>query len=207
VLLRALVTTFAPRGPLLVGIDETVERRRGAKIAAKGIYRDGVRSSHGYFVKASGLRWLCVMLLVTVPWAGRVWALPFLTALAPSERYATTRGRRHKALLDWALLETHWPDLLQVVLSIKAGTVSSALLLRKLGTYSRRNRLYLAFGELGRVVRTAFSLEYLSNARLREWPPKAPRPPRPRPTAAFAMTRSGAARAGVVKRPGRQPLR
>jgi hypothetical protein len=114
-LLRALVTTFAPQGPLLVGIDETVERRRGAKIAAKGIYRDGVRSSHGHFVKASGLRWICVMLLVTVPWAGRVWALPFLTALAPSERYDTERGRRHKSLLDWArqLLRTvrrWWPE-------------------------------------------------------------------------------------------------
>jgi TnpA family transposase len=70
--------------------------------------------------------------------------------------------------VDWDLIETHWPDLLQVVLSIKAGTVSSALLLRKLGTYSRRNRLYQAFSELGRVVRTAFLLEYLSNAQLRE---------------------------------------
>jgi hypothetical protein len=114
-LLQRLVATFAPHGPLLVGIDETVERRRGAKIAAKGIYRDGVRSSHGHFVKASGLRWICVMLLVAVPWAGRVWALPFLTALAPSERYATARGRRHKSLLDWArqLLLTvrrWWPE-------------------------------------------------------------------------------------------------
>src|SRR6266545_260024 len=70
--------------------------------------------------------------------------------------------------IDWDLIETHWPDLLQVVLSIKAGTVSSALLLRKLGTYSRRNRLYQAFSELGRVVRTAFLLEYLSKAPLRE---------------------------------------
>ena len=114
-LLQLLVAAFAPHGPLLVGIDETVERRRGAKIAAKGIYRDGVRSSHGHFVKASGLRWISVMLLAPIPWAGRVWALPFLTALAPSARYATARGRRHKALLDWArqLLRTvrrWWPE-------------------------------------------------------------------------------------------------
>jgi hypothetical protein len=114
-LLQRLVTTFAPHGPLLVGIDETVERRRGAKIAAKGIYRDGVRSSHGHFVKASGLRWICVMLLVTIPWAGRVWALPFLTALAPSERYDAQRGRRHKSLLDWArqlllAVRRWWPE-------------------------------------------------------------------------------------------------
>jgi TnpA family transposase len=70
--------------------------------------------------------------------------------------------------IDWDLIETHWQDLLQVVLSIKAGTVSSALLLRRLGTYSRRNRLYQAFSELGRVIRTAFLLEYLSSAQLRE---------------------------------------
>src|SRR5918998_1514177 len=61
-----------------------------------------VRSSHGYFVKASGLRWLSLMLLVPVPWAGRVWALPFLTTLAPSERYCREHGRRHKKLTDWA---------------------------------------------------------------------------------------------------------
>jgi len=56
VLLGLLVVAFVPTGPLLVGIDETIERRRGPRIAAKGIYRDPVRSSHAYFVKASGLR-------------------------------------------------------------------------------------------------------------------------------------------------------
>ena len=70
--------------------------------------------------------------------------------------------------IDWDLIERHWPDLLQVVLSIKAGTVSSALLLRRLGTHSRRNRLYQAFRELGRVVRPVFLLRYLSDAPLRE---------------------------------------
>jgi hypothetical protein len=114
-LLRVLVTTFVPDGPLLVGIDETVERRRGAKIAAKGIYRDPVRSSRSHFVKASGLRWVCLMLLVPIPWAGRSWALPFLTALAPSERYDQQRRRRHKALTDWArqlllVVRRWWPD-------------------------------------------------------------------------------------------------
>jgi hypothetical protein len=101
-LLSLLITAFAPDGPLLIGIDETVERRRGAKIAAKGIDRDPVRSSHSHCVKASGLRGVCLMLLVPVPWAARTWALPFLTALAPSERYDRAHGRRHKALTDWA---------------------------------------------------------------------------------------------------------
>jgi len=115
VLLSLLVAAFVPAGPLLVGIDETIERRRGKRIAAKGIYRDPVRSSHAHFVKASGLRWICLMLLVPIPWAGRVWALPFLTALAPSERYDQERGRRHKTLVDWArqmllVVRRWWPD-------------------------------------------------------------------------------------------------
>jgi hypothetical protein len=102
VLLLLLARTFAPAGPIVVGLDDTLERRWGARIRARGIYRDPVRSSRGHFVKASGLRWLSVMLLPQVPWAGRVWALPFLTALAPSERYARERGGRHKRLTDWA---------------------------------------------------------------------------------------------------------
>jgi hypothetical protein len=115
VLLALLVATFVPTGPLLFGIDETLERRRGKRIAAKGIYRDPVRSSHRHFVKASGLRWVCLMLLVPIPWAGRTWALPVLTALAPSERHDAERGRRHKTLTDWArqvllVVRRWWPE-------------------------------------------------------------------------------------------------
>ncbi len=103
VLLGLLVEAFVREGdPLVVGIDETLERRYGRKIAARGVYRDPVRSTHENFVKASGLRWVCVMLLVPVPWASRVWALPFLSALAPSERYAAKRGKRHKKITEWA---------------------------------------------------------------------------------------------------------
>jgi DDE superfamily endonuclease len=102
VLLGLLLEAFVPTGPVLLGLDDHLERRRGKRIRAKGIYRDPVRSSKGHFVKASGLRWLSLMLLVPIPWAGRVWALPFLTTLAPSERYAAERGRRHKTLTDWA---------------------------------------------------------------------------------------------------------
>ena len=101
-LLLALVAAFVPvDGPVLVGLDETIERRRGAKIAAKGIYRDPVRSSKSHFVKTSGLRWISMQLLAEIPWAGRVWGLPFLTVLAPSERYHRERGQRHKTLSDW----------------------------------------------------------------------------------------------------------
>ena len=79
ILLQVLLATFTPRGRLVFGLDDTIERRRGDHIAAKGLYRDPVRSSQGHFVKASGLRWLSLMLLVPVSWADRIWALPFLT--------------------------------------------------------------------------------------------------------------------------------
>jgi hypothetical protein len=102
ILLGLLIATFATTGPLVVGIDETIERRRGKRITAAGIYRDPVRSSRSHFVKVRGLRWVCAMLLVPLPWAGRAWALPFLTALAPSERSATGRQRRYKPLTTWA---------------------------------------------------------------------------------------------------------
>ena len=74
-------------GPLVFGIDETVARRGGPKINARGIYRAAVRSSRSYPVKVSGLRWICLMWLGNIPWAGRYWALPVLTALAPSAGY------------------------------------------------------------------------------------------------------------------------
>src|SRR5215210_5177418 len=95
-----------------MGLDDTIERRRGDQIEALGIYRDPVRSSHSHFVKASGLRWLSLMLVVKIPWAGRVWALPFLSALCPSERYHKERGRAHQKLTERArqmlLLVKRW---------------------------------------------------------------------------------------------------
>jgi len=101
--LVALVGVLVPAAaPIVVGLDDTIERRWGAKIAARGIYRDPVRSSKGHFVKASGLRWISVQGLARIPWADRVWGVPFLTVLAPSERYAQQRQRRHKTLSDWA---------------------------------------------------------------------------------------------------------
>jgi DDE superfamily endonuclease len=95
ILLLLLVRAFAPPGPLIFGLDDTIERRWGARIAARGIYRDPVRSSQSHFVKTSGLRWLCMLLLVPIPWAARVWALPFFTAPCPSQRHHEQRGKRH----------------------------------------------------------------------------------------------------------------
>lgn len=102
-LLLLLVSLFvACDAPIVVGIDETIERRRGSKIATRGVYRDPVRSSKEFFVKTNGLRWISMMLLTPIPWACRVWALPFLTVLAPSEQYHEKRKKRHKTITDWA---------------------------------------------------------------------------------------------------------
>ncbi len=141
VLLGLLVEMFVPEGdPLVVGIDETLERRYGKKISAKGIYRDPVRSTHEHFVKSSGLRWVCVMLLVEIPWAARVWALPFLSALAPSERYAAKRGKRHKKITEWAwqllLVLRRWYPQREIV-AVADGAYASLKLLNRCRSLSR----------------------------------------------------------------------
>jgi len=103
-LLQMLIALFfAGETTLVFGIDETIERRWGHKITTRGIYRDPVRSSRSHFVKTSGLRWISVMLLTPISWAHRIWALPILTVLAPSQRYYEQRGRQHKTLLERAL--------------------------------------------------------------------------------------------------------
>jgi hypothetical protein len=73
-------------------------------------------------VKTSGLRWVCLMLLAPISWAQRVWALPFLTVLAPSERYHQALGQRHTQLPNWALWRLfqirHWlPERVLVVVA------------------------------------------------------------------------------------------
>jgi len=113
ILLRQLLNRLCRSDdPLVFGIDETIERRWGKRIKARGIYRDSVNSSKKHFVKKSGLRWISLMLLTPISWAARVWALPFLTVLAPSERYYQQQGKRHKTILDWArqmiLQVRHW---------------------------------------------------------------------------------------------------
>jgi hypothetical protein len=156
VLLGVLLEAFVGKGPLILGIDETLERRYGKKIAARGVYRDPVRSTHETFVKSSGLRWVCVMLLVEVPWASRVWALPFLSALAPSERYAAKRGRRHKKITEWAwqllLLVRRWHLQREIVAVADRAYASLKLLescrkLRKPITFITRLRLDAALYE------------------------------------------------------------
>ena len=134
ILLTLLVTTFAAVGDSVMGLDDTMERRRGEKITARGVYRDPVRSSHSHFVKASGLRWLSLMVLVPIPWAHRIWALPFLTTLAPAERYYAGRVRGPKGLTDWArqmLLQVRrWLPTRRLIIVADASFAVLALLAR-----------------------------------------------------------------------------
>jgi hypothetical protein len=99
ILLGLIVRWLVPPGAVIVlGADDTVERRSGRKIAAKGCYRDAVRSSKKYVVHCFGLKWVAMMVLVPVPWANRVWALPFLTVLCwPATK---SQQRRHKSSVD-----------------------------------------------------------------------------------------------------------
>src|SRR6059058_5701244 len=124
-LLLLLVAALVPQGPVVIGLDDTIER-------------DPVRSSHGHFVKASGLRWLCVMLLAPIPWAGCVWALPFLTVLAPSEHWSSQHRRRHKKLTDWArqaLLQTaRWLPGRRVI-AVGDSSFAAIELLREVGRH------------------------------------------------------------------------
>jgi TnpA family transposase len=71
------------------------------------------------------------------------------------------------ATADWNVIETMVPDLLRVAVSIKTGAVLPSDILRRLGSYSRKNRLYYVLRELGRVVKTCFLLRYISDLELR----------------------------------------
>jgi DDE superfamily endonuclease len=136
----AVAPSLSACRPILVGLDDTIERGWGKQIQARGIYRDPVRSSHSHFVKTSGLRWLSLRLLVDIPWAGRVWALPFLPVLAPSKRYDQRRRRRHKTRPDWGrqmLLQLRrWLPDRQLILLVDSGYAA----LDFLGSLAHRHR-------------------------------------------------------------------
>lgn len=117
IMLGMLIKLLPDSWPILIAVDETLERRRGRKIKAKGLYRDAVQSSQSNVVTSYGLKWECMVLIVPMPWCNRPWALPFLTVLAPSKRSNEAAGRRHKTSLDWTRqmtcvisrwLKRHW---------------------------------------------------------------------------------------------------
>ena len=99
ILLGLLLCAFCPTGWVVLGVDETIERRKDKKIAHIGCYRDAARSTRNVIVRCFGLKWVAMMLLV--PWSERVWALPFFTVLCDPDKAGI---RQHKTPVDWARL-------------------------------------------------------------------------------------------------------
>ena len=172
ILLGLLVLAFVPPGwPLIVAADETLERRQGDQIKAKSVFRDAARSSKKHKVTSYGLRWVSMALLVPVPWSQRIWALPFLTVLAPSEKTNLSNGQRHKTSIDWVGQMIgqvrRWQPQQSLVLVVDGGLAALKLGQRCLGyanpvTYVSRLRL---------------------DACLHDWPgvqPKGKRGPKPK---------------------------
>jgi hypothetical protein len=172
ILLGLLVVAFVPPdGSVIVAADETLERRQGDKIKAKSVFRDAARSSKKHKVTSYGLRWVSMALLVSVPWSQRIWALPFLTVLAPSKKTNLSNGKRHKTSIDWVgqmiAQVRRWLPERQVVLVVDGGLAAIKLGQRCLGyanpvTYVSRLRL---------------------DACLHDWPepqPKGKRGPKPK---------------------------
>jgi DDE superfamily endonuclease len=132
ILLGLLITGLLPPGaPIILGADDTVERRSGRKITAKGCYRDAVRSTTKPVIRCFGLKWVSMMLLVPVPWSGRVWAFPFLTALCwPAKKQGQ---RRHKTNIDWVRQMMRqvrrWLPARQLVLVVDGGFAAVSLAL------------------------------------------------------------------------------
>jgi DDE superfamily endonuclease len=133
-ILLGLLIHLIPEGmPVLIGVDETIERRKGSKIKAKGCYRDAVRSTEKKVVLCFGLKWISMMLIVPVPWSRRPWALPFLTVLAPSKACNAKEGKRHKTTVDWTrrmiMLVRRWLPSHAIVLVGDGGYAAVALAL------------------------------------------------------------------------------
>lgn len=103
ILLGLLVKMIPASWPIIIGIDDTIERRKGKEIKAKGCYRDPVRSTEKHIIRCFGLKWLSMMLIVPVPWSKRPWALPFLTVLTPSKTANQEANKRHKTSIDWSI--------------------------------------------------------------------------------------------------------
>src|ERR671931_1805340 len=132
ILLDLLITLLVPPGATIVlGADDTVERRSGRKITAKGCYRDAVRSSKSHVIRCFGLQWVSMMLLVPVPWSRRVWAVPFLTALCWPAKKGTRQ--RHKTSVDWVRQMSkqvrRWQPGRRLVLVVDGGFAAVSLAL------------------------------------------------------------------------------
>ena len=103
ILLNMLVKLVGTTQPLVMFLDETLERRKGPMIKAKGYYRDAVRSSRKCIVKSSGLKWLSLALAYRFPFSARCFALPFMTVLEPSKKHDQSAKKHHKTTMEWTI--------------------------------------------------------------------------------------------------------
>jgi hypothetical protein len=140
VLLGLILAVLPPDAPLVLAGDDTVERRNGRRIKAKGCYRDPVRSSKKHPIRCFGLKWVTLTVLVPVPWGRRVWALPVLTALHWPEGKGSRRG--HKSSIDWArqlaLQVRRWVPERELILVLDGGFAAV-----ELASDCRRHRITL----------------------------------------------------------------
>lgn len=129
ILLQKLIGTSTD--PVVIAVDEHIERRSGRKIKAIGCYRDACRSTKKFVVRCFGLKWLTVMLLKQPSWHKRLLALPFLTILAPSEKSNKAKKKRHKTTIDWTRqlvkLLRRWLPKLRIILACDGGFANMEL--------------------------------------------------------------------------------
>ena len=104
-LLASIIALCLPPGmPLILLVDDTLERRRGSKIKYKGWFRDAIRSTASHVSKSLGIRWICLAVLVPVPWSQRLWALPFMVIPALSPKTSAKLKKKHRTLVDWVIV-------------------------------------------------------------------------------------------------------
>jgi hypothetical protein len=134
-LLALIIRFFVPAGmPLLLAVDETLERRRGPKIKYKGWFRDPIRSTVNHVSKSLGIRWICLAILVPVPWSQRLWALPFMTIPALGPKTSDKLKKRHRTIVEWAMImiekvRTWQPD--QEIALVGDGSYAAVILVQR----------------------------------------------------------------------------
>lgn len=120
--------------PLLLVIDETLERRQGPKITYKGWFRDPIRSTAKQVNYALGIRWICMTIIVSVPWSQRPWALPFMTIPGLSPKTSKKLGKQHRTLVGWADFMIHrvrrWQPECEIIL-VGDGTYAAVPLIQR----------------------------------------------------------------------------
>lgn len=145
ILLSLILQIFlSSGGSLLLIIDETLERRRGKQIKYKGWFRDPILSTKEHVVKSLGIRWICLAVLVPVPWSQRPWALPFMTVLALGEKTSNSLNKRHRTLVQWAefMIDKvrRWQPEREIIL-VGDGSYAAIVLVQRCQRLKRRVKL------------------------------------------------------------------